>query len=150
MIMKCPSCGAEGTGKFCAYCGSELPKENNTEEVNQSGAMNQEGETIINNYYRTPEGSSNPSPDPEYQSPPPQPNYQTTYHQNHVNNYVNVGNEKNKWVAFFLCLFTICGHKFYEGKIGMGVLYLFTGGLFGIGWFVDLIVLLTKPNPYYV
>ena len=24
-------------------------------------------------------------------------------------------------------------HKFYEGKIGMGVLYIFTGGLFGIG-----------------
>ncbi|MFR8462077.1 MAG: TM2 domain-containing protein [Ruthenibacterium lactatiformans] len=31
-------------------------------------------------------------------------------------------------------------HKFYEGKVGMGVLYLFTLGLFGIGWFVDLIV----------
>ena len=41
-------------------------------------------------------------------------------------------------------------HKFYEGKVGMGVLYLFTLGLFGIGWFVDLIVLLTKPNLYYV
>ena len=33
-------------------------------------------------------------------------------------------------------------------RVGMGVLYLFTLGLFGIGWFVDLIVLLTKPNPY--
>ena len=59
---------------------------------------------------------------------------------------------KNKWVAFFLCLFLgyIGIHKFYEGKIGMGILYMFTGGLFGIGWFVDIIVLLCKPNPYYV
>ena len=59
---------------------------------------------------------------------------------------------KNKWTAFVLCLLLgYCGaHKFYEGKVGMGVLYLFTLGLFGIGWFVDLIVLLTKPNPYYV
>ncbi|WP_432629026.1 NINE protein [Brotaphodocola sp.] len=60
------------------------------------------------------------------------------------------GRPKNKWIAFFLCLFTICGHKFYEGKIGMGILYLCTGGLCGIGWIIDLIALLMKPNPYYV
>ena len=40
--------------------------------------------------------------------------------------------------------------KFYEGKIGMGILYLFTCGLFGIGTLIDFIVLLFKPNPYYV
>ncbi len=59
---------------------------------------------------------------------------------------------KNKWTAFVLCLLLgyFGAHKFYEGKVGMGVLYLFTLGLFGIGWFVDLIVLLTKPNSYYV
>lgn len=59
---------------------------------------------------------------------------------------------KNKWVAFLLCLFLgfLGAHKFYEGKAGMGILYIFTGGLFGIGWIIDLIVLLTKPNPYYV
>lgn len=62
------------------------------------------------------------------------------------------GKPKNKWVAFFLCLFLgfFGGHKFYEGKTGMGILYLFTGGLFAIGYIVDLIVLLLKPNPYYV
>lgn len=59
-------------------------------------------------------------------------------------------NQKSKWVSFFLCLFTMCGHKFYEGKYAMGFIYLCTAGLFGIGWFIDLIVLLFKPNPYYV
>lgn len=56
----------------------------------------------------------------------------------------------NKWVAFFLCLFLgmFGAHKFYEGKAGMGLLYLFTLGLFGIGWMIDLIVLLFKRNPY--
>ena len=59
---------------------------------------------------------------------------------------------RNKWVAFFLCLFLgfAGAHKFYEGKAGMGILYIFTFGLFGIGWFVDCISLLLKPNPYYV
>ena len=59
---------------------------------------------------------------------------------------------RNKWVAFCLCLFLgfIGAHKFYEGKTGMGILYLFTVGLFSIGMIVDLIALLFKPNPYYV
>ena len=72
-----------------------------------------------------------------------------------VNKNINTaqgGRAKNKWVAFVLCLLLgIFGaHKFYEGKAGMGILYIFTGGLFGIGWLVDLIVILCKPNPYYV
>lgn len=83
---------------------------------------------------------------------------------NNANNNSNVNNNtnitpgmlgvriKNKWVAFLLCLFLgyFGAHKFYEGKAGMGILYLFTMGLFGIGWFIDCIVLLCKPNPYYV
>ena len=32
----------------------------------------------------------------------------------------------------------------------MGVLYLFTFGLFGFGVIIDFISLLFKPNPYYV
>ena len=45
------------------------------------------------------------------------------------------------WIKFIICLlFGIFGvHKFMEKKIGMGVLYLFTAGLFGLGWFYDCI-----------
>lgn len=66
--------------------------------------------------------------------------------------HVGGGKEKNKWVSFLLCFFLggIGAHKFYEGKIGMGILYIFTFGLFGIGALVDLIRILMKPNPYYV
>lgn len=58
---------------------------------------------------------------------------------------------KSKWVAFFLCFFLggLGIHKFYEERILLGVVYPLTGGLFGIGVLVDLIVLLFKPNPYY-
>lgn len=63
-----------------------------------------------------------------------------------------IGKEKDKWVAFFLCLFLglVGAHKFYEEKIGMGILYIFTGGLFLVGAIIDLILILSKPNPYYV
>ena len=39
------------------------------------------------------------------------------------------------WIDFFICLFLgIFGvHKFRERKIGIGILYLCTMGLFGIG-----------------
>ena len=61
-------------------------------------------------------------------------------------------NEKNKLIAFCLCLFLgfLGAHKFYEGKYVWGILYFFTFGLFFIGWFVDILIILTKPNPYYV
>lgn len=62
------------------------------------------------------------------------------------------GRRKDKWVAFTLCLLLgmFGAHKFYEGKTGMGILYLCTLGLCGIGWIVDIISILRKPNPYYV
>lgn len=69
------------------------------------------------------------------------------------NSHINTRpGEKNKWIAFALCIFlgAVGGHKFYEGKIGLGILYIFTGGLFGIGWLVDIIAILCKRNTYYV
>ncbi len=62
------------------------------------------------------------------------------------------GRMKNKWIAVLLCLFLgiLGAHKFYEGKIGMGILYFFTGGLLGFGALFDLFALLFKPNPYFV
>lgn len=59
---------------------------------------------------------------------------------------------KSKWVALLLCFFfgAIGAHKFYEEKTGMGILYLFTLGLFGIGVIIDFITLLFKPSEYMV
>ena len=55
-------------------------------------------------------------------------------------------------MSLFLCTFLgwLGAHKFYEEKPGIGLLYLFTLGLFGIGWFADIIRLAFKPNPYRV
>lgn len=55
--------------------------------------------------------------------------------------------KKNKTTALLLCIFLgFFGiHKFYEGKNALGVIYLFTLGLFGIGWIVDIFTLFRKP-----
>lgn len=39
-----------------------------------------------------------------------------------------------------LCIFFgyTGAHRFYRGEIGMGFLYLFTAGLFFIGWIHDI------------
>ena len=59
---------------------------------------------------------------------------------------------RNKWISFLLCILLgyIGAHKFYEGKILFGLIYLFTFGIFGIGVLVYAIILLLKSNPYYV
>lgn len=84
-----------------------------------------------------------------------QPNIVINNSNTNMNTNMNagfMGRMRSKWVALALCFFLgfIGAHKFYEGKAGMGVLYIFTLGLFGIGVLVDFISLLFKPNPYYV
>ena len=62
------------------------------------------------------------------------------------------GTWKNKKIALVMCIFLgwMGAHKYYEGKIGMGILYTLTLGLLLIGWIVDTIILIFKPNPYMV
>lgn len=90
-------------------------------------------------------------------TPPPQAQPQIVIQNSNQNQNVHApamgyGKPKNKWVALLLCIFfgLIGAHKFYEGKIGMGILYIFTGGIFGIGLIVDFFKLLFSHNPYYV
>ena len=115
--------------KFCKHCGAKIPYDAVVctacgRQVELIAAR--EPQIVINNT-----------------------NTNTNVNQNTNGAYVG-RNPKNKWVALLLCIFTVFGHKFYEGKVGMGILYLLTGGIFGIGWIVDILVLLFKPNPYYV
>lgn len=48
--------------------------------------------------------------------------------------------DKSKTTALLLCIFVgyLGIHQFYVGRIGKGILYIFTGGLFCIGWWIDI------------
>ncbi|MCM1114524.1 MAG: TM2 domain-containing protein [Clostridium sp.] len=121
----------QGT-KFCKHCGEQIPADAVicVKCGCQVETMAQEQPSVVINNTNT----------------------NTNANTNTNMNTAGGGKAKNKWVAFCLCFFLgyLGAHKFYEGKIGVGILYLLTAGLFGIGWIIDIFVILFKPNPYYV
>lgn len=124
--MFCVYCGkvVNNDAKVCPNCGTEIIIPKNL----PSTPLLPEQEQYP---YHTPNAAPHPSTD----------------------SAVPVGmKEKKKWTAFVLCLFFgILGvHRFYEGKKASAFLWMFTGGFFGIGYIVDLIILFCKPDPYYV
>ena len=114
--MKCSSCGADNPDGvlYCEACGAHM----------------QTASQDPNTYYENQQ---------HYQQPAPNQNY----HYYHVEQTTKVISPCNRWLAFVLCLFLgyIGIHRFYVGKIGTGLLYVFTCGLFGIGTLVDLILI---------
>lgn len=50
-----------------------------------------------------------------------------------------------KWsTLLLLCIFMPITHRFYAGKPITAILFMITGGGFGIWWIIDLIMILTK------
>ncbi len=96
-------------------------------------------------------------PQQAYQQPQqayqqPQQTYQQPYQQQYqppvqpvyVNTVDNSRSHLSRAAAALLCFFfgAFGVHRFYAGKVGTGVLWLFTAGLFGIGAFIDFIIII--------
>ena len=112
-MSKCPKCGAPMESNTCDYCG--YIQQTSTPASNPSA-----GETsaaVVTQVFI---------------------NTQPTTSQATIS-------PKSRWLALAICYFlgVFGGHYFYVGKVGKGILYLFTAGLFGFGWIVDMIRIAT-------
>ena len=143
--MKCPSCGAEVTGDVCAYCGTGMPKQ---------------PVSIVNNYY-----GSSPNEERTAVACPNCGGSKISFSRESTatrgvhktvalckscgNTWVTSRDvpvsPRNRIVALMLCIFLgyFGAHQFYVGKRSTGWLYVFTIGLFGIGWILDIVLLVT-------
>lgn len=123
--MACNDCAKQidVNSDYCQYCGSEQ------EHVHKKAG-------------RRKARTRHTMPAQDYYPPPPPIYYPQPYPVQVPQVFKST---KSKGVALFLCFFFgIFGfHQFYVGKIGMGLLYFFTAGLFGIGWFINFINIAT-------
>jgi len=125
--MKCPYCAADyHPGEIkCSYCRSVLP------QLAQAPVQPQQPIQIIN-YNYAPSAAAQPA----FAAPPPYPYYQQSVRP--------LASPKNRGIALLLCLFGgFFGiHHFYVGRVMKGILYFFTFGLMGFGWFFDLLLII--------
>lgn len=133
--MRCKNCGADVGIEYrlCPYCRTELEYPSNPQNVAPPTI-------VINNV--VPNSPTNAVPPNQQYQPyqqqsqpvPVQPNQPMVY----GNGYCS---PKSKILTLILCLFLgVLGiHHFYAGKVGMGIVYFFTVGLFGFGWLYDII-----------
>lgn len=152
--LNCPHCGAAlhfddaDTRKtaFCEYCGTKLLLDDEVRRTRIDDAE-QFGYDFEKGRQRAQAEHARETPPRSTYTPP-----YSTYTPPRQAAPVGKGKPKNKATALVLCIFFgyFGAHKFYEGKTGMGILYIFTFGLFYFGWIIDIFKLLAKPSTYYV
>lgn len=108
-MKKCPYCGAPMEGTVCEYCGFEVEEKKEPTETKETQSAN----TIQNNII--------------FMNSQPQETQILV-------------EAKSKKKALLLCIFLgyFGAHYFYLGKKKIGILYLFTMGLCGYGWIIDI------------
>lgn len=123
----CPNCGTpikKGDKKFCLHCGESIDKDcvicpkcgKQVKEIER-----QDKGIVINNNNNAV-ANANAS----------------------IGGLANMTSPKSRLVSLLLCLFLgwLGIHRFYVGKIGTGIIWLFTLGFMGFGVLIDFIIIL--------
>lgn len=145
----CINCGnkLDDNFEFCPECGTKVNEAINVDTSSESSFEKYAGGTKIckkcgskmpeDSFYCLTCGNTFKESDEEFEAIKRKVNMQT-------------GTWKNKWISLFLCIFLgwLGIHRFYEGKVITGILYLCTLGFFGLGWIIDIVRIALKPNPY--
>lgn len=120
METKCPICGAPLADGKCGYCGYATREpvqesENIYSDLGQAEIEQRQQENVVVSPILNSMG------------------------------IVPGISRKSKTTALLLCIFLggLGVHRFYVGKGGTGILYLFTVGFLGIGWIIDIIRIAT-------
>lgn len=124
---KCPQCGAPLDGERCGYCGYRAP--------HKAGKKKKREES------RTADAREAQTPQPETE-----PVFHDDVFKDAPGEGILYGISRKKWsTTLLLCVFLGCfgAHRFYTKKMYTGLLYLCTLGLFGVGWVVDILLILT-------
>lgn len=145
----CINCGnkLDDNFEFCPECGTKVNEAINVDTSSESSFEKYTGKTKIckkcgskmpeDSFYCLNCGNIFKESDDEFEGMKRKVNMQT-------------GTWKSKWISLLLCIFLgwLGIHRFYEGKVVTGVLYLVTFGLLGLGWIIDIVRIALKPNPY--
>lgn len=112
-MSKCPKCGAPMEKNSCDYCGYVQQASTTAPKPSTEKAA----AAVVTQFFINTQPVSTPA----------------------------AISPKSRWLALAICylLGLFGGHYFYVGKAGKGILYLFTAGLFGFGWIVDMIRIAT-------
>ena len=139
--MLCLNCGEDisGDAVCCPHCGCQtyFPKSYRTlAEVEPKEKKPVSPKRV--QPYQPPKVPQNRQQRPSYEQRFPAVHRQTCLAYNPFHS------PKKRGIAALLCLFLGCLgiHRFYVGKIGTGILWMLTFGLYGIGALVDLLVIL--------
>ena len=153
---KCPHCGANlevGFGArrvVCDYCDSVIMIE---DAATRAADAEEEGYRFEKGRQRARQESYEYREevyeyDDDYRSNDPRNRdygYNGDYNAGYNANYeAHMVSDRSRTVALLLLIFlgVFGAHRFYVGKIGSGILYIFTAAIFGFGWIYDFVTIL--------
>lgn len=141
----------------CIYCGYEVPSDYKrvkrfaqefTEDVKSNlGPATQEWVDKAKQQAQNSQNAWYNQGQQSYQNTwtQGQQNSQNAWYNQKRTGYGQEVSDKSRTLTLILLLFLgVWGiHHFYNGRIVLGIFYIFTWGFFGVGWLIDLVLILT-------